>query len=165
MTAPWFAGERLTGAFLEKAPEPGDADPLQLAETVLYPEPERPPHGLGAGERALLYLALFFGTLGVALLASTLQLPAGFFLGMGWMVVLGEISQWERDRRRPTPLDPQPPEGWTFHHVETVGVPALVCRYGCVNPTTCRYPHIDCSHCRSARAAASVTASGLADGR
>lgn len=55
------------------------------------------PRQLSQGERAALFAAMFFATLGIMVLASTLG-TAGYFVMMGWTLVLIEADKWARPR-------------------------------------------------------------------
>lgn len=124
---------------------------------------------MSRGQRATLFAAVFFATVGVAMWASTLPSIGGFFLGMGWVLVLVEISKWEGSVERPVQgprgvvLIPPPPmtiderkrvsEDYRANH-DVRDLATLPCRYGCTDPATCRFPHADCPHCIRAREAA-----------
>lgn len=53
------------------------------------------PRQLSQGERAALFAAMFFATLGVMVLASTLGTAGCFLAGVGWGWVLREADRWE----------------------------------------------------------------------
>lgn len=119
---------------------------------------------MSRGQRATLFAAVFFATVGVAMWASTLPSIGGFFLGMGWVLVLVEIAKWEGSLERPTPRPTEaiPREMWTQgsrrqaqedysrnHDIRDLAT--LPCRYGCKDPVTCPFGHHDCPHCIDAR--------------
>jgi hypothetical protein len=68
-------------------------------ETVITPSTVR--IGLGPGETALTGVAVFFATLGVGGLASSASGIGGFFMGMGWLIVLWLVYQWALTVERP----------------------------------------------------------------
>jgi hypothetical protein len=57
-----------------------------------------PPRRLSQGERAALFGALFFATLGVMIFAATLGYAGCFLLAMGWTLVLVEVDRWAGPR-------------------------------------------------------------------
>lgn len=56
------------------------------------------PRQFSQGERAVLFAAMFFATLGVAVIASTLGYAGCFLAGLGWSFVLREADAWARPR-------------------------------------------------------------------
>ena len=56
------------------------------------------PRQLSQGERALLFAGMFFATLGVMVVASTLGYAGCFLAAMGWTLVLVEADKWARPR-------------------------------------------------------------------
>lgn len=139
------------------------------------------------GAKALLAGTIFFATCGVALFAVTLAPPLGFLAGAGWMLVLVKAHEWEASMERRGPALAELARGVviSFPDPGTVadrGGPAriredyrlnhrlhdlatLPCRYGCVEPVTCPYPHSECPHCLEARDAAGLIGRGDAGGR
>lgn len=56
------------------------------------------PRPFSEGERAALFGAMFFATLGVMVIASTLGYAGCFLAAMGWTLVLVQVDRWARLR-------------------------------------------------------------------
>lgn len=56
------------------------------------------PRRFSDGERAALFAGMFFATLGVMVLASTLGSAGCFLSAMGWTLVLVQVDRWARPR-------------------------------------------------------------------
>ena len=132
--------------------------------------PPAGPGGLSSGQRAALYFVVFALTVAVAMWATTLPAFGAFLMGLGWMLVLLEISGWVESLEQPAspptevldePSDPfagtspRTRESYSLNH-DVRDLATLPCRYGCKEPVTCPWPHADCRHCADARRKAAV---------
>lgn len=134
---------------------------VDVADTPRLVVTPAPRIGLGPGETALAGGVVFFATLGVGGLASSVSGIGGFFMGMGWLIVLWLTYQWAQtvEREADAAAAPSVPsaatsyEAWHGTH-DLRDFATIACRYGCEDPTTCRWPHVDCQHCFKARQAA-----------